>query len=90
MVSEDEWSHLAVFFEVDHPISVTRNRVASNGLSDADNVLVSHPSVCSECLHRRRQQELDDRLVSGVLNVGRGWDEGGGGVSSRVLRGAWK
>jgi hypothetical protein len=74
MVSEEEWRQLSSLFSVDREISVIRNRpkqlngsaeTHSASLDNADeNVLNSSPPVCQECVERRHQQELDERLVS--------------------------
>lgn len=57
MVSEDEWGHIRKFFQVDHTISVVRNK-------DGPELLSSDPKVCAECLAKRKEQE---ELVSYFL-----------------------
>jgi hypothetical protein len=79
MVSEEEWRQLSSLFSVDREISVVRNRPKqlngsaepySASLDNADeNVLNSSPPVCQECVERRHQQELDERLVSFLIQI---------------------
>ena len=79
MVTEEEWTNFCKFFSIDCQISVTRNRIqrtASNGgsqLTTADdddaNLLSSSPPICKECIAKKLQQELDDRLVRITLHT---------------------
>lgn len=56
MVSEDEWSQLQQMFQVDKEIRVERQR-------DSSELFTSEPKVCHDCVARRHQQELEERLV---------------------------
>ncbi|TRY79895.1 hypothetical protein TCAL_10043 [Tigriopus californicus] len=55
MVSEDEWGHIRKFFQVDHTISVVRNK-------EGPELLSSDPKVCAECLAKRKEQEELEKL----------------------------
>ena len=75
MLNEDEWTNFCMFYSVDCEISVTRNRIqhTSNGNhvttddvtvdNDSANFLSSSPPICKDCIAKKQQQELDDRLV---------------------------
>ena len=96
MLNEDEWTNFCKFYSVDCEISVTRNRIqhtaTSNGNhvtaddvsvdNDAANFLSSSPPICKECIAKKQQQELDDRLVRISFIETKGQRVG---VPSRVL-----
>ncbi len=57
MVSEEEWTQMRRFFEVDAEISVSRNKASSS-----DGVFCSEPAVCHACVLARHRQEEAERL----------------------------
>lgn len=63
---EEEWENIKKHFNVDHEISVKRNRNIVNGGGEGGSgelVLQSVPQVCNECVRRRYEQEEQDKLV---------------------------